>query len=81
MGWVISLEQWAQIRYLRGQGLSIRKIANEVGCAKKTVERALASDSPPQYPPRRAKTTSFDAFEPQVRALLAETPVASLSVV
>lgn len=78
---MISLEQWAQIRYLRGQGLSIRKIANEVGCAKKTVERALASDSPPKYPPRRAKTTSFDAFEPQVRALLAETPRLNAKVI
>ncbi|WP_081582936.1 helix-turn-helix domain-containing protein [Corynebacterium timonense] len=74
IGWVISLEQWAQILYLRGQGLSIRKIADEVGCAKKTVERALALDSPLKYPPRRARATSFAAFEPQVRALLAEIP-------
>ncbi|WP_186366004.1 helix-turn-helix domain-containing protein [Corynebacterium sanguinis] len=36
---MISLEEWAQIRYLRGQGLSLRKIAAEVGCAKKTVEK------------------------------------------
>ncbi|WP_366918737.1 helix-turn-helix domain-containing protein [Corynebacterium sanguinis] len=36
------MEDWAQIRYLRKQGLSIRNIAAEVGCAKKTVERALA---------------------------------------
>lgn len=27
IGWVISLDQWAQIRYLCGRGLSIRKIA------------------------------------------------------
>ncbi|WP_375545506.1 helix-turn-helix domain-containing protein [Corynebacterium sanguinis] len=32
---MISVEDWAQIRYLRKQGLSIRKIAAEVGCAKK----------------------------------------------
>ena len=71
---MISLEEWAQIRYLRGQGLSLRKIADEVGCAKKTVEKALASDSPPSYKPREPKTTSFDPFEPRVRELLAETP-------
>ena len=43
------MEDWAKIRYLRRQGLSIRKIAAEVGCSKKTVERALASDAPPVY--------------------------------
>ncbi|WP_390885493.1 helix-turn-helix domain-containing protein, partial [Corynebacterium sanguinis] len=30
------MEDWAKIRYLRRQGLSIRKIAAEVGCSKKT---------------------------------------------
>lgn len=68
------MEQWAQIRYLRGQGLSYRMIATEVGCAKKTVERALALDAPPRYTPRVSKGTSFDPFEPLVRELLAETP-------
>lgn len=78
---MISLEQWAQIRYLRGQGLSYRKIAAEVGCAKKTVERALASSTPPSYSPRESKGTSFDAFEPRVRELLAETPRLNAKVI
>lgn len=78
---MISLDQWAQIRYLRGQGLSIRKIAAEVGCAKKTVERALASSKPPSYSPRKATTTSFDPFEQQVRQLLAETPTLNAKVI
>ena len=56
-----------------------RKIAAEVGCAKKTVEKALASDSSPCYKPRDVKGTSFDPFEPQVRELLAETPHGSAS--
>lgn len=68
------MEDWAQIRYLRKQGLSIRNIAAEVGCAKKTVERALASDKPPAYKKRASKVTSFTPVEPQVRALLAQTP-------
>ena len=78
---MISLDQWAQIRFLRGQGLSIRKIAEEVGCAKKTVERALACDSPPGYSPRPARPTSFDAYEPAVRALLAESPQLNAKVI
>ncbi|WP_367262020.1 helix-turn-helix domain-containing protein [Trueperella pyogenes] len=43
------MEDWIEIRRLRWQGLSIRAIAREVGCAKKTVERVLASDRSPQY--------------------------------
>jgi len=78
---VISLDQWAQIRFLRGQGLSIRKIAAEVGCAKRTVERALASDCPPEYSQRPAKPTTFDPYEPAVRALLAESPRLNAKVI
>ncbi|WKS31078.1 helix-turn-helix domain-containing protein [Corynebacterium propinquum] len=29
------MDNWAQIRVLHAQGMSIRKIAAEVGCAKK----------------------------------------------
>ncbi|WP_415877129.1 helix-turn-helix domain-containing protein [Corynebacterium glaucum] len=78
---MISLDQWAQIRFLRGQGLSIRKIAAEVGCAKRTVERALASDCPPEYSRRPAKPTTFDPYEPAVRALLAESPRLNAKVI
>lgn len=53
---MISLDDRAQIRYLRKQGLSIRKIAAEVDCAKKTVERALGLES------ARALTTSLRAL-------------------
>lgn len=75
------MDDWAQIRYLRKQGLSIRKIAAEVGCAKKTVERALASDKPPAYKKRAGKANSFTPFEPQVRALLEQTPTLPATVI
>lgn len=75
------MEDWAQIRYLRKQGLSIRKIAAEVGCAKKTVERALAADKPPAYKKRASTVTSFTPFEPQVRALLEQTPTLPATVI
>lgn len=75
------MEDWAQIRYLRKQGLSIRKIAAEVGCAKKTVERALAADKPPAYKKRASTVTSFTPFGPQVRALLEQTPTLPATVI
>lgn len=67
---MISMEDWAEIRLLRRQGLSIRAIASQVGCAKKTVERALASDRPPEYKKRQGVASAFDNYEAQVRLLL-----------
>ncbi len=54
--------------------MSIRKIAAEVGCAKKTVERALASDTPPEYKKRPPKRTAFDEVELYARELLDADP-------
>ncbi|WP_424217826.1 helix-turn-helix domain-containing protein [Trueperella pyogenes] len=43
------MDDWAQIRILHNEGMSIRQIARRVGCAKKTVERALVCSTPPCY--------------------------------
>lgn len=74
------MEDWAQIRLLRREGLSIRAIAAQVGCAKKTVERALASEQPPAYKKRERVRRSFDDYEAQVRLLLAKTPTLAATV-
>lgn len=68
---MVSLDSWADIRDSRSQGLSIRAIAAE-GCAKKTEERALASDSPPSYMRRIGGENVFSKLEPLGCALLAE---------
>lgn len=57
------MEYWADIRFLRQQSLSIRAIASQVGCAKKTVERALASNRPLQYRKHEGVASAFDAYE------------------
>lgn len=77
---MISLDSWAEIRHLRSEGLSIRAIAARVGCAKKTVERALASDLPPSYKKRARGAGVLDEYEPLVRALLARYPSLPASV-
>lgn len=61
--------------------MSICKIAAEVGCAKKIVERALASDLPPQYKKRPATHSAFDGVEYHVRELLSADPKIAASVV
>jgi transposase len=71
---VISIEDWAEIRRLhRGEGVPIKEIARRMGVARNTVRAALASDRPPKYE-RAPRGSVVDAFEPQIRALLAEYP-------
>lgn len=53
--------------------MRIHQIARRLGVARNTVRAALASDRPPRY--ERARRGSVaDAYEPQVRALLAQWP-------
>jgi transposase len=70
----LNVEDWAEIRRLRrAEQMPIAAIARQLGIARNTVKKALASDGPPRY--RRAPMGSIvDAVEPQVRALLAEFP-------
>ena len=70
---MITLEDWALIRRLAAEGVPKARIAERLGISRTTVLKAVRSESPPQY--ERAPTeSSFVAFEPRVRALLAETP-------
>lgn len=68
------MEDWAEIRRLhRAEGVPIKEIARRLGIARNTVRAALRSDGPPQYK-RISRGCVADAFEPQIRALLAEWP-------
>jgi hypothetical protein len=70
---VITLEDWALIRRLAGEGVPKAQIAARLGISRTTVIKAVTSDSPPKYE-RRAAPTSFTPFEPWVRQLLEDTP-------
>ena len=61
------------IRRLVADGVPQRQVARDLGIGRSTVERALASDRPPKYE-RPPVPTSFEPFEPLVRALLKTTP-------
>jgi transposase len=81
IGWVITVQDWAQARYLyTSEGLSIRAIARQMGISRDAVARAIASESPPHYR-RVAGPSAFDPFEPGVRELLAEFPTMPASVI
>lgn len=70
---MISVREWAEIRRLRAEGVSISEIARLTGTVRNTVKAALASEGPPRYE-RPAKGSAVDEFEPRVRELLAEYP-------
>ncbi|MCK3769775.1 IS21 family transposase [Microbacterium aerolatum] len=70
---MITLEDWALIRRLAGEGVAKAQIATRLGISRTTVYAALASDSPPKYE-RSSAVTSFTPFEARVKELLRETP-------
>lgn len=71
---MLSVEDWAEIRRLhRAEKVSIKQIARDLGIARNTVRSALASDGPPKYE-RKPAGSIVDEVEPQIRALLQDTP-------
>lgn len=75
------MENWAEIRRLRSsEGLSTRAIATRLGVARRTVDVALASESPPKYS-RAPAGSAVDEFEPEIRRLLKEFPSMPASVI
>ncbi len=74
-------EDWAEIRRLhKSEQMSIKAIVRKTGLARNTVRAALASDTPPKYE-RGPAGSMLDAFEPRIRALLAEFPSMPATVI
>ena len=74
-------EDWAEIRRLhKSEKMSIKAIVRKTGLARNTVGAALASDSPPRYE-RAAAGSMLDAYDPRIRALLAELPAMPATVI
>ncbi|WP_253259534.1 Mu transposase domain-containing protein [Subtercola boreus] len=78
---MIKLDDWAEIRHLFSTGkYSKRKIAQQVGVSRGTVDRALADDRSPTYQ-REPSGSSFDRFAAEVRVLLAVTPTMAAATI
>ncbi|RZU33497.1 transposase [Blastococcus saxobsidens] len=74
------MEDWALIRRLVADGVPRRQVARQLGIGRATVDRALASDRPPKYE-RKAARTAFTPFEARVRAILSEHPEMPATVI
>jgi transposase len=78
---VITVEDWALARRLHlSEGVSQREIARQLGIARDTVARAIASDKPPKYE-RPDRPSGMRDLEPRLRQLLAEYPKMPATVV
>lgn len=60
---MITDEVYVEIELLRKHGLSLRKIAEEMGCAVNTVRHHLASDHLPRYARHKKRPTKLSPFE------------------
>ena len=60
---MISVEAWTTIRYLKAQGLGMRRIVREVGVARNTVRQALRSEGPPKYQEATASQCKAGALQ------------------
>jgi transposase len=79
--WVLSVEDWAEIRRLhRAERMSIKGIARVMGCSKNTVKTALAADQPPTYR-RQSRGSVVDVVEPRIRELLQACPTMPATVI
>lgn len=59
---MITNEVYVEIFLLKKQGMSLRKIATEVGCALNTVRSHLAADGKPRYQRTQLPLTKLSAF-------------------
>ena len=64
---MITDEVYVEIELLRKHGMSLRKIAEEVGCAVNTVRSHLEADTLPRYQRNKLRVTKLSSFEAYLR--------------
>jgi len=70
---VVSALEWAEIRTLARDGVSQREIARRLGINRRTIVRALASDTPPRYV-RAPAGSQLDPLMGVIERVLREWP-------
>lgn len=64
---MITDEVYVEIELLRKHGMSLRKIAEQVGCAVNTVRSHLEADTWPRYQRNKLRVTKLSAFADYLR--------------
>jgi transposase len=68
------MEEWAHVRSLHSQGLSIRAIAEQSGLSRNTVRGYLRSYRLPRYRPRPIQPGILEPFQNYLRGRIAQVP-------
>ncbi len=74
----MNADEWSEIHRCRGEGESIKGIAQRLGISRNTVRRALAMPEPP-HDHRRLKGSVADDADARIRDLLQRTPDISIA--
>lgn len=69
---MMSVEEWATIRYLHAQGKGIREIGRELSISRNTVRSALERAEVPRYTRPRRPFPELDRFEGEIRRMYLE---------
>ena len=64
---MITDEVYVEIELLRKHGMSLRRIAEEVGCAVNTVRRHMDDENLPRYDRKKLRATKLSPFEEYLR--------------
>lgn len=68
---MISMYKWTRIKVMRSRGISIRRIARELGISRNTVRRYVRGEGPPRYKKRCKECKRVtEGFEARVKELL-----------
>ena len=70
-------EVYVEIQLLKKHGLSLRRIAVEVGCAVNTVRRHLALEAVPKYERKVKRESKLGAYEQYLRERQSATRVSA----
>ena len=68
------MEEWAHVRHLHSQGVSIRAIAEQTGFSRNTVRAYLRTSRRPRYGPRPRSPGVVEPYENYLRSRLEQVP-------
>jgi len=68
---VLSMYRWQQVKVLRAEGVSIKKIAKTLKISKNTVRKYLRDPNPPNFKARKYEK-ELDKYEQEINKMLSE---------
>jgi len=74
---MITMDEWWTIRTLKSKGVSIKKIARQLGLSRNTVRKYLRTDKPPQYTIGQRVQKEIAPFIDEIKVMIAKDFIGS----